>query len=153
MEDKRRTKCLCSPSKEGSPSPSDTKTPSPAPSGSPPPPGYLSGIFSHHPCSPVFEQGGPSVKAPVVDLHLLMRKVSSMMYCRMRSSPKGFLVTSTAMSLGHPAMARSSSSMTPTKKRMRCARRRPPASKMWLLLLQSTPAQPPPPMPTLQLQG
>jgi hypothetical protein len=35
---------------------------------SPSPLGSLSEISSRHPCSPVFEQGGPSEKAPVVDL-------------------------------------------------------------------------------------
>jgi hypothetical protein len=38
------------------------------PSGSPPPPESLFEISSCHPCSPVFEQGGPSEKAPVIDL-------------------------------------------------------------------------------------
>jgi hypothetical protein len=68
MEDKRGSKHSCYPSKEGSPSPSDTKTPPSAPSGSPPRPGSPSEISSHHPCSSVFEQRGPSRKAPVIDL-------------------------------------------------------------------------------------
>jgi hypothetical protein len=67
MKDRRGTKRLHPPSKEGSPSPSDTKTPPPAPSGSPPPLGSPSEISSWHPCSLVFEQGG-SGKAPVIDL-------------------------------------------------------------------------------------
>jgi hypothetical protein len=68
MENKRGTKCSRSPSKEGSPSPSDTKTPLSVPSESPPPPRSSSEISSRRPCSPVFEQGGPSRKARVVDL-------------------------------------------------------------------------------------
>jgi hypothetical protein len=70
MEDQRGIKCERSPSPEGSPSPSDAKTLSPAPFGSPPPPGYVSEISSHRPCSPMFEQGGSSGKAPMIDLFL-----------------------------------------------------------------------------------
>jgi hypothetical protein len=68
MEDKRVIKRECSPSAEGSPTPSDTKTPPTVSSGSPPPPGLPSEVSSHGPHSPVFEQGGPSGKALVVDL-------------------------------------------------------------------------------------
>jgi hypothetical protein len=51
MEDKRGTKCSCSPSNEGSPSPSDIKTPPPASSESPPSPGSSSKISLRRPCS------------------------------------------------------------------------------------------------------
>jgi hypothetical protein len=68
MEDKRGTKCPCSPSTEGSPSPSDVETPPSAPSGFPPPPGSPSKISLCRPRSPVFEQGGPSKNIPVIDL-------------------------------------------------------------------------------------
>jgi hypothetical protein len=57
-----------SPSTKVSPTPSDAKTPPPVPSGSPSPPGSPSEVSSHRPRSPVFEQGGPSGKAPVIDL-------------------------------------------------------------------------------------
>jgi hypothetical protein len=68
MEDKRGTKHSHSPSKEGSSSPSGGLTPPSVLSGSPPPLGSPSEISSCRPCSPVFEQGGTSKKAPVVDL-------------------------------------------------------------------------------------
>jgi hypothetical protein len=68
MEDKRGTKCPCSPSTEGSPSPSDVETPPSAPSGFPPPPGSPSKISLCRPRSPVFEQGGPSGNIVVIDL-------------------------------------------------------------------------------------
>jgi hypothetical protein len=68
MEDKRGTKRLCSPSKEGRPSPNGAQTSPLAPTGSPPPPGSPSEISSCCPCSLVFEQGGPSEKAAVIDL-------------------------------------------------------------------------------------
>jgi hypothetical protein len=68
MEDKRGTKCSRSPSKEGSSSSSGSSTALPVLSGSPPPLGSPSEISSHHPCSPMFEQGGPSEKVPMVDL-------------------------------------------------------------------------------------
>jgi hypothetical protein len=68
MEDKRGTKHSRSPSKEGSPVPSRVPTPQLTPSGSPPPLGSLLEVSSCRPRSPVFEQGGPSEKVPVVDL-------------------------------------------------------------------------------------
>jgi hypothetical protein len=68
MEGKRGTKRSCSPSKEGSSSPSGGLTPPLALSRSPPPPGSPSEISSRRHCLPVFEQGGPSEKVPVVDL-------------------------------------------------------------------------------------
>jgi hypothetical protein len=68
MEDKRGTKCSPSPSKEGSSLLSDGSMPPSTLSGSPPPPGSPSEISSHCPCSPVFEQGGPSEKVSMVDL-------------------------------------------------------------------------------------
>jgi hypothetical protein len=68
MKDKRETKRSHSPSKEGSSLPSGGSTPPLALSGSPPPPGSQLEISSHHPRSPVFEQGGPSEKVPAVDL-------------------------------------------------------------------------------------
>jgi hypothetical protein len=40
----------------------------PSPSGSPPPLGSLSEVSSRQLPSPVFEQGGPSERIPVVDL-------------------------------------------------------------------------------------
>jgi hypothetical protein len=68
MEDKRGIKRERSPSAERSPTPSYAKTPPPTPSGSPSPPGSASEVSSCHPRSPVFEQGDPSRKAPVIDL-------------------------------------------------------------------------------------
>jgi hypothetical protein len=62
------TKRSCSPSAKRSPSPSDAKTPLPALSGSPSPPESLLEFSSCWPHSSEFEQGGPSRKAPVVDL-------------------------------------------------------------------------------------
>jgi hypothetical protein len=53
---------------EGSPPSSDTKTSPPVPFGSPPPLGSPSEVSSHRPCSPVFEQGGPSKDIIVIDL-------------------------------------------------------------------------------------
>jgi hypothetical protein len=53
---------------EGSPAASDAKTPPSAPSETPSPPGSLKEVSSCHPHSPVFEQGGPSRKAPVIDM-------------------------------------------------------------------------------------
>jgi hypothetical protein len=63
MEDKRGTKHTHSPTKEGSPSSDVAKTP-PPPLTSPPE------VSSCHPRSPVWEQGGSSGKAPVVNLSL-----------------------------------------------------------------------------------
>jgi hypothetical protein len=68
MEDKRGAKHRCSPSAQVIPSSSETKTPPPVPSGSPPPPGSLMEISSCYPCSPVFEQGGPSGNIRVIEL-------------------------------------------------------------------------------------
>jgi hypothetical protein len=68
MEDKRGTKRPRSPSQEGSSSPSSASTPLLVPSGSTPPPGSPSEVCSRCHCSPVFEQGRPSEKIPVVDL-------------------------------------------------------------------------------------
>jgi hypothetical protein len=68
MEDKRGTKCVRSPSKEGSPSLSDAPTPPSAPSGSLPRLGSPPEVSSCRPHSSVFEQGGSSGKAPEVDL-------------------------------------------------------------------------------------
>jgi hypothetical protein len=70
MEDQRGIKRERSPSSEGNHSPSDAKNPLSAPSGSPPPSGSPSEISSRRPCSPVFEQGSSSRKAPVIDLPL-----------------------------------------------------------------------------------
>jgi hypothetical protein len=68
MEDKRGTKRARSPFKEGSPSPDSAKTPPSAPSRSPPPLTSPPEVLSHRPRSPVWEQGGSSEKASVVDL-------------------------------------------------------------------------------------
>jgi hypothetical protein len=68
MEDKRGIKRERSPFAEGSPAASDAKTPPPAPSGTPSSLGSLSEVSSRRPRSPVFEQGGPSRKPPVIDL-------------------------------------------------------------------------------------
>jgi hypothetical protein len=68
MEDKRGTKHARSPSKEGSPSPAGAKTSSSAPSKSPPPLTSPLEVSSRCPRSPVWEKGGSSGKAPVVDL-------------------------------------------------------------------------------------
>jgi hypothetical protein len=68
IEDKRGTKRSRSPSKEGSSSPSGSSMPPLALSTSPPRPGSPSEVFSRHPCSLVFEQGGPFEKVLVVDL-------------------------------------------------------------------------------------
>jgi hypothetical protein len=68
MEEKRGTKRARSLSKEGSPSPDGAKTPPPAPSGSSPPLKSPPEVSSLYPCSPMWEQGGSSVKAPLVNL-------------------------------------------------------------------------------------
>jgi hypothetical protein len=68
MKGKRGTKRALSSSKEGSSLPSGAKTPPPAPSGSPPPLKSPSEVSSRCPDSPMWEQGGFSGKAPVVDL-------------------------------------------------------------------------------------
>jgi hypothetical protein len=70
MEDQRGIKHEHSPSTERSPSPSDAKTPLSVPSGSLPPLESPPEISSHRPCSPVFEQDGPSKKVPMIDLFL-----------------------------------------------------------------------------------
>jgi hypothetical protein len=75
-------------------------------------------------------------------LHLWMKRVSSLIPHEMRSSPKSFLMTSTAMSSGHPMMARSSSSVTPMRKK-RFTRRMSSTPKLRLLLLQSSHPQTP----------
>jgi hypothetical protein len=67
MEDKRDINREGSPFAERNPTPSDAKTPSPVPSGSPSPLGSPSELSSHCPRSLVFEQGGSSGKAPVID--------------------------------------------------------------------------------------
>jgi hypothetical protein len=67
MEDKRGTKHLRSPSKEGSPSPSDTKTPPSVSFGFPPPPGSPSEISSCALTRRCSSRGG-SRKALVIDL-------------------------------------------------------------------------------------
>jgi hypothetical protein len=77
MEDKRGTKRPHSPSMkgrprspsmEGSPLSSSVSTPLPAPLGLPPPPGSPSEVSSRRHCSLMFEQGGPSERALVVDM-------------------------------------------------------------------------------------
>jgi hypothetical protein len=68
MEGKRGITRERSPSTEGSPTASDAKTPSSAPSRTPSPPGSPAEVSSCCPRPPVFEQGGPSGKAPVIDL-------------------------------------------------------------------------------------
>jgi hypothetical protein len=68
MEGKRCLKQECSPSTLGSPVASDSKTPPLAPSKTPPPPGFPVEVSSCRPRSSVFELGGPSGKALVVDL-------------------------------------------------------------------------------------
>jgi hypothetical protein len=93
-------------------------------------------VFSRYPCSPVWEQGGSFRKAPVVDLS--------------SSSNEGDLIADVSRDdefairlfgdlnrdfLRPSAMAKSSSSATPMKKR-RCKRRRPPTLKLCHLLLQ-----------------
>jgi hypothetical protein len=70
MEDKRGTKHAHSPSKGESSSPDGAKTPPPAPSRSLPPLMSPSEVSSCCLRSPVWEQGGSSGKAPVVDLSL-----------------------------------------------------------------------------------
>jgi hypothetical protein len=135
MEDKRGIKRARSPSKEGSPSPDGVKTPPSAPSGSPPPLMSPLEVSSCCPCSPVLEQGGSSGKTPVVDLS--------------SSSDEGDLITDVSQDeefarnffddlncdvLGHLVTAKSSSSVTPMKKK-RCARRKSPMSKLCHLLL------------------
>jgi hypothetical protein len=68
MGDKRGIKRERSPSVDGSPMANDAKTPLPVPSGSRSPPRSPSDVASRHPHSPLFEQGGPSEKAPVIDM-------------------------------------------------------------------------------------
>jgi hypothetical protein len=70
MEDKRGTKRPRSPSREGSSVPSSVLTPPPALSGSSLPPGSPLEVSSCRMHSPIFEQGGPSERIPVVDLSL-----------------------------------------------------------------------------------
>jgi hypothetical protein len=65
MEDKRCIKRERSPFAEENSTPNDAKTPPWAPYESPSPPVSLSEVASR---SPVFAQGGPSGKAPVIDL-------------------------------------------------------------------------------------
>jgi hypothetical protein len=135
MEDKRGIKRARSPSKEGSPSPDGAKTPPSAPSGSPSPLMSPLEVSSCCHCSPVLEQGGSSGKTPVVDLS--------------SSSDEGDLIADVSQDeefarnffddlnhdvLGHLVTAKSSSSVTPMKKR-RCARRKPLTSKLCHLLL------------------
>jgi hypothetical protein len=153
MENKSDTKRSRSPSKEGIPSPSDTKTPPSMSSRSPPPLGSPLEISSCRPCSPVFEQGALGRLQWWNFLHLLMRKVSSLMSREIRSLLEDFLVTSTTTSLGRPATVRSSSSVTSMKKKRRCTRRRLPTPKIRLLLLQSILPQSPPLTLMMHLQG
>jgi hypothetical protein len=68
MKDNGGNKRERSPSAERSPTPSNAKTPPLASSGSPSPPGSPSEVASCRPRSSVFEQGGPSRKALVIDL-------------------------------------------------------------------------------------
>jgi hypothetical protein len=68
MEGKRGIKRERSSPTEGSPAASNSKTPPPAPSGTPSPPGSPTEVSSRRPRSPVFEQGGPSRKALVIDM-------------------------------------------------------------------------------------
>jgi hypothetical protein len=68
MEEKRGTKHPRSPSKESSSSPSSVSTPPPASLESLLPHGSPSEISSRRHYLPVFEQGGPSEKVPMVDL-------------------------------------------------------------------------------------
>jgi hypothetical protein len=155
MEGKRGIKRERSPSAKGSPAASDAKTPPSVPSGTPSTPGSPAEVCSHHPRSPVLEQGGSSGTAPVVDLsspqgeenplHDIARDFEfAQRLCGELN--RAFLV--------HPAMVKSSSSVTPTKKKRRRARRILSVPTMRLLLLQSTRSQPPPPMTmTLQLRS
>jgi hypothetical protein len=131
MEDKRGTKHAHHlPSKEGSPSLNGAKTPPSVPFGSSPPLTSPLKVSSRCPYSLAWEQGGSSGKAPVVDLSSSSDEGDLIAMSRgMRRSPEGFLVTSTTTSLGHPVMARSSSSATLMKKR-RCTRRWSPTSKL-----------------------
>jgi hypothetical protein len=68
MKDKRGTKRSHSPSKDGSSSSSNISMPPSSPSGSPPPLGSAPEVSSRRLRSPIFEQGGPSERIPVVDL-------------------------------------------------------------------------------------
>jgi hypothetical protein len=88
-----------SPSTEGSHEPSDAKTPSPMLSGSPSPPGSLSEVASCRPHSPVFEQSGPSEKAPVIDLSSSSDgKILLLSLLVILSSPSGCMANSTVVS-------------------------------------------------------
>jgi hypothetical protein len=68
MEGKRDIKRERSLFAERSPAASDTKTPLSAPYETTLPPGSPTEVSSRHPRSLVLEQGGPSGKAPVIDL-------------------------------------------------------------------------------------
>jgi hypothetical protein len=126
MEDKRESKSSCSPFKEGSSPPSSVSTPLPVTSGSPPPPGSHSEVSSRHPCQLVLEQGGPSKKISVVDLSSSSDEEDLILdITRGAEFTKNYLATSTMSSLDHSSTARSSSSMTPMRKKRRCARRMP----------------------------
>jgi hypothetical protein len=124
MEDKRGTKRSRSPLKEGSSSPSSASMLPPSPSRSLSPPGSPPEVSSCCLRSPVFEQGGPSER-----IYLRTRKISSLTPRRMKNSLGSSSATLTAVFLGRPMMATSSSSATPMKKR-RCARRTPPRSML-----------------------
>jgi hypothetical protein len=141
----------CSPSVEGSPSPSDTKTPLSVASRIPPSPGSPSEISSHHLCSLVFEQGGPSGKVLMIDLSLSSDEENFIADTShdVKFARKLFGDT-TMTSSDRLAMARSSSSMI-TMKKKRHRRRSLLAPNPWVLLLLSTRPQPPPPTPMMLL--
>jgi hypothetical protein len=118
MEDKRKSKCSCSPFKEGSSPLSSVSTPLPVTSGSPPPPGSHSEVSSRHPYQLVLEQGGPSKKISVVDLSYSSDEEDLIPdITRGAEFTKNYLATSTMSSLDHSSTARSSSSTTLMRKK------------------------------------
>jgi hypothetical protein len=136
MEGKRGIKRESSNSAVGSHVANDVRTPPSAPSGTQSPPGSPSEVSSHCPCSPVFEQGGPPGRLQLwIYLHLRMRKNPSMILLMTLSSPNVSSTSSTVISWGHLATARSSSLVTQMKKNRRHTRRSLLVLKMQLPLL------------------
>jgi hypothetical protein len=132
----RGTKRAQSPSKKGSPSLSSAPTPPLASSGTLSPLGSSLEVSSRYPRSPVFEQGGSSGKAPVVDLSSSLNEEGLIPdTSRDEEFIEDSSVTSTVTFLGCPTMARSSSLVTPMRKKRRYMRRKLPAPKLRLLLL------------------
>jgi hypothetical protein len=152
MEDKRGTKCSHSPSAEGSP-PSDAKIPPSTPSGSPPPPGSPSKISSRHPCSPMFEQGGASRKAPVIDLSSSSDEEDLIATSRDFEFAQRFYGDLNRVVLGSPGDDKIIVLSDSNEEEVCEEKTTDTTPKMQLLLLQSTLPQPPPSTPMMALRG